>query len=65
MSKVTVFVGLDYHNDTVQVCAMEQDGKVLINRSRPDDINGIAVLLASRVDSVRAAIDVPLDPFAR
>ena len=65
MSKVTVFVGLDYHNDTVQVCAMEQDGKVLINRSRPDDINGISVLLASRVDSVRAAIDVPLDPFAR
>ena len=61
MSKVTVFVGLDYHDDSVQVCAMDLDGKVLINRSRPDDINGIAALVASRMDCVRAAIDVPLD----
>jgi hypothetical protein len=34
---------------------MDRDGKLLINRSRPDDINGIEVLVASRVDSVRAA----------
>jgi Transposase len=61
MSKVTVFVGLDYHKDSVQVCAMDRDGKVLINRSRPNDSNAIAVLVASRVDNVRAAIDVPLD----
>ena len=41
MSKVTVFIGRDYHNDSVQVCAMDRDGKVFINRSRPDDISGV------------------------
>ena len=32
MSKVTVFVGLDYHQDSVQVCVMDRGGSVLANR---------------------------------
>jgi len=32
MTKVTVFVGLDYHQDSVQVCVMDRDGSVLTNR---------------------------------
>src|SRR5438045_3574656 len=37
MSKVTVYVGLDYHKDSIQVCVMDQSGKVLANRSCPND----------------------------
>src|SRR5262245_43567304 len=47
MSKVTIFVGLDYHKESVQICAMDRDGKVLINRSRPNDATAVAVLVAS------------------
>jgi hypothetical protein len=47
MSKVTVFVGLDYHKESVQICATDRDGKVLINRSRPNDATAVAVLVAS------------------
>ena len=32
MTMVTVFVGLDYHQDSVQVCVMDQEGSVLANR---------------------------------
>jgi hypothetical protein len=31
MSKVTVFVGLDYHQDSVQVCVMDRTGALLTN----------------------------------
>jgi hypothetical protein len=61
MSKVTVRVGLDYHKNIDQVRAMDRDGKVLIDRSRPDGTDAIAVPMASRVVHVRAAIDVSLD----
>ena len=33
MSKVTVYVGLDYHKDSIQVCVMDPAGKILANRS--------------------------------
>jgi transposase len=33
MSNVPVFVGLDYHQDSVQVCVLNQQGDVLLNRS--------------------------------
>jgi len=40
MSIVTlqsVFVGLDYHAESVQVCVLAPDGKLLVNRSCPND----------------------------
>src|SRR5215467_1663359 len=40
MSSVTtesVFVGLDYHSASVQVCAMASDGRVLMNESFAND----------------------------
>src|SRR5208337_3469892 len=37
MSKVTVYVGLDYHKDSIQVCTMDAAGKVLVNRSCRND----------------------------
>ena len=32
MSSVSLFVGLDYHDDEVQVCAMDAEGNVVLNR---------------------------------
>ena len=37
MSNVSVFVGLDYHQDSIQVCVLDQQGKVLVNRSVAND----------------------------
>ena len=58
----TVFVGLDYHTESVQVCVLAPDGKVLINRSCGNDWravagvvrNGWALRSASRRRSSRA-----------
>ncbi len=33
MSRIAVFVGLDYHQDSVQVCVLDKAGKMLRNRS--------------------------------
>jgi hypothetical protein len=37
MSNVPVYVGLDYHQDSIQVCVLDAAGKVLINRSAEND----------------------------
>ena len=37
MSNVPVFVGLDYHQDSIQVCVVDEQGKVLLNRSATND----------------------------
>ena len=33
VARTKVFVGLDYHSGSVQVCVMDGQGKVLLNRS--------------------------------
>ena len=37
MSNVPVFVGLDYHQDSIQVCVLNQKGDVLLNRPAPNN----------------------------
>jgi transposase len=37
MSSVATFVGLDYHQDSVQVCVLDSDGNELVNRSVEND----------------------------
>ena len=37
MVKITRFVGLDYHQESVQVCVMDSEGRVLANRSVRND----------------------------
>jgi hypothetical protein len=39
MSSVTVFVGLDYHQQSVQVCVLDHGGNVLSNRPCANDVN--------------------------
>ena len=37
MSNLPVFVGLNYHQDSIQVCVLNQQGDVLLNRSARND----------------------------
>jgi transposase len=57
MSNVPVFVGLDYHQDSVQVCVLDARGRQLLNRSCPNDWGKIAeaVRPVGRVE--RAAVE--------
>jgi len=41
-TSIPSFVGLDYHQDSVQVCILDSSGKVLVNRSVANDARGIA-----------------------
>jgi transposase len=46
MSNVPVFVGLDYHQDSIQVCVLNQKGDVLLNRSAGNDCDELHRLVA-------------------
>lgn len=46
MSNVPVFVGLDYHQDSVQVCVMDEHGKVLLNRAAANDWRDLGRLVS-------------------
>ncbi|REJ96974.1 MAG: IS110 family transposase [Planctomycetota bacterium] len=54
MASLNVFVGLDYHQDQVQVCVVDESGKVLCNRSVINDARKI-YRAAERCGSVQAA----------
>ena len=41
MSVIPVFVGLDYHQDAVQVCVLDQEGHVLSNRSVANEVDAV------------------------
>ena len=45
MSSVAVFVGLDYHQDSVRVCVMNPEGRVLTNRDLLNDARGIRAVV--------------------
>lgn len=36
MERIAVFVGLDYHQASVQVCALDREGRVVVNRKCPN-----------------------------
>jgi transposase len=57
MSSVTVFVGLDYHQDSVQVCVMDQAGALLTNRSCPNSWKMIRKVAGQGGRKVHAAIE--------
>jgi transposase len=56
MSRVRVFVGLDYHDDEVQVCILNEEGEILKNRSVS---NNVCILLdsMSKYDVAKVAIE--------
>ncbi len=62
MVTITRFVGLDYHQDSVQVCVMDAEGNTLANRSVPNSWRCIRAVVGSTVSpdepvAVRASIE--------
>jgi transposase len=57
MSKIPVFVGLDYHDQTVQVCVIDSEGRRLLNRSLPNNAASIRRAAEARGRVVGAAIE--------
>lgn len=45
MSIVTVFVGLDYHEDSVRVCVLNSEGRTLTNRNVANDTAAVAEVI--------------------
>lgn len=57
MDNVPVFVGLDYHSESIQVCVMNQQGDVLSNRSCGNDWQAIQRLAEGAGTVKRVAIE--------
>ena len=56
----TVFVGLDYHAESVQVCVLDRDEKLLANRSCLNDWRAVVAIVQKRCGeqvNVQAAIE--------
>ena len=45
MVSVALYVGLDYHQDSVQVCVMDLKGEILINRKVKNRVNAVIGLI--------------------
>ncbi len=57
MNSVPVFVGLDYHSKSVQVCVMDANQRVLINRRCGNSVLEVAGVIGSLGTPTRAAIE--------
>lgn len=57
MSSLPVFVGLDYHQDSVQVCVLNRQGEKLCNRSVINDARVIHDLVTRHGTPQRVAIE--------
>jgi len=49
MSILTFFVGLDYHQKSVQVCVLESKGSILINRKVDNDLTAITEVVHNAI----------------
>lgn len=57
MAIVKIFVGLDYHDDFVQVCAMNLKGKIVLNRKVANQWQAIAATVRRTGRVTQAAIE--------
>jgi transposase len=48
MAMLPVYIGLDYHEDTIRVCILEQDGKLVLSRNEPNDVRRVAAVIQVR-----------------
>jgi len=58
MCSVTRFVGLDYHQESVQVCVLDAQGQKLANRSVENRWPAIAAVVHDTVDEPQATVIV-------
>jgi transposase len=57
MNRITIYVGLDYHQSGVQVCAMDKNGRVLVNKRCPNDWKAIMDRVGRTGCTIRVAIE--------
>lgn len=57
MSSIPVFVGLDYHQDSVQVCVIDDTGRTLSNRAVANDVRTIEQAVRRHGTPRRLAIE--------
>lgn len=57
MNDGTVFVGLDYHQDSVQVCVMDRAGRVLSNGACENEASVIGTVVENHGRAVHVAIE--------
>lgn len=57
MDSVPVFVGLDYHQGSVQVCVLDRAGQQLANRRCVNDWERVAAVVRPHGQTVWAAIE--------
>jgi predicted NBD/HSP70 family sugar kinase len=53
MFNLPVFVGIDYHTHSIQVCVMDSQRKILTNESVPNDPESVSRLVATFGDARR------------
>lgn len=57
MSSIPVFVGLDYHQGSIQVCVLDRDGQQLANRGLVNDARAVAEFVRRHGHAVRVAVE--------
>lgn len=57
MAMLPIYVGLDYHEDTIRVCILEQDGKPLFDRDQPNDVQRVAAAIQVFGQPAKVAIE--------
>lgn len=57
MNIVRIYVGLDYHDDAIQVCILNEQGEELLNKSRPNDVEAVAETIFGFGSVVECAIE--------
>ena len=59
MLNLPVFVGIDYHLNIIQVCVMNQQGKILCNQSVSNDPHAVFSVVAPMFTSPLKPVLVP------
>jgi len=57
MFNLPIFVGIDYHQQTIQVCVMDQQRKILTNQTVGNDPEAVFRVVAPFGSNVHAAIE--------
>lgn len=57
MSDCSVFVGLDYHQASIQVCVMDRTGQILTNRRCPNEVPAVVEAVERHGRVVEAAVE--------
>src|SRR5437763_15757024 len=57
MLNLPIFVGLDYHQDSLQVCILDQQGQTRCNRECPNEAEAVLHLVERHGHSVHLALE--------